>query len=365
MTYRTLTPGEPAPWFYQRSTAHPRYAFHTAAGSYVILCFFGSAADVESRRRLDAALRQRALFDDVRMAFFGISVDPADEESGRVQASPPGMQHFWDFDGSVSRLYGALPAEPCEDMRSAFRTRWVLLSPGLHVLAVLPFDREGGDLEQVTELLTRLPPVSHFVGSELHAPVLALPLVFDESLCRKLMEEHERHGGTFTGVMREQHGMTMAVDDPRHKVRSDHLLDDDTLCGQTRLQLARKVVPAVRLAYQFEATRVERYLVGCYDAASGGHFRAHRDNTTRGTAHRRFAISINLNDDFDGGELVFPEFGPKRYRPPAGSAIVFSCSLLHAVTPVRRGRRYAFLPFLHDERAEAIRDANHHFLAGH
>ncbi|MGO4843493.1 2OG-Fe(II) oxygenase, partial [Rhizobiaceae sp. 2RAB30] len=81
---------------------------------------------------------------------------------------------------------------------------------------------------------------------------------------------------------------------------------------------------------------------------NGGHFRAHRDNTTKGTAHRRFAVSINLNSDFDGGEVSFPEYGPRSFKPPVGGAVIFSCSLLHAVSPVTRGKRYAFLPFLYD-----------------
>ena len=34
---------------------------------------------------------------------------------------------------------------------------------------------------------------------------------------------------------------------------------------------------------------------------------AHRDNPTRGTAHRRFAVAINCNADVDGGEISFPE----------------------------------------------------------
>lgn len=43
--------------------------------------------------------------------------------------------------------------------------------------------------------------------------------------------------------------------------------------------------------------------------------------------------------------------------------MVFSCSLLHTVTPVTRGSRYAFLPFLYDEAAAKIREANAAFLA--
>jgi predicted 2-oxoglutarate/Fe(II)-dependent dioxygenase YbiX len=108
---------------------------------------------------------------------------------------------------------------------------------------------------------------------------------------------------------------------------------------------------------------MERYLVACYDAAHGGHFRAHRDNTTKGTAHRRFAVTINLNaDEFGGGELRFPEFGPRSYRAPTGGAVVFSCSLLHEALPVTSGRRYAFLPFLYDEAAARVRVANNPYL---
>jgi predicted 2-oxoglutarate/Fe(II)-dependent dioxygenase YbiX len=108
---------------------------------------------------------------------------------------------------------------------------------------------------------------------------------------------------------------------------------------------------------------MERYIVACYAAEHGGHFRAHRDNTTKGTAHRRFAASINLNDDFDGGEISFPEYGPRSFKPPVGGAVVFSCSLLHTVSRMTRGRRYAFLPFLYDEDAAKIRQANSAFLS--
>ena len=121
-------------------------------------------------------------------------------------------------------------------------------------------------------------------------------------------------------------------------------------------------MPEIAKAFQFRVTRIERYIVACYDAADGGHFRAHRDNTTKGTAHRRFAVTVNLNDGFDGGELWFPEFGPRRYRPPAGGAVVFSCSLLHEATRVTRGVRYATLPFLYDDAAARLRERNQAFF---
>jgi predicted 2-oxoglutarate/Fe(II)-dependent dioxygenase YbiX len=121
--------------------------------------------------------------------------------------------------------------------------------------------------------------------------------------------------------------------------------------------MLRRIVPEVQRAYQFNVGWVERYIVACYDAASKGHFAPHRDNTTKGTAHRRFAVSINLNDDYDGGYPDLPEFVRAQFKPPPGGACVFSCSLLHKATPVTKGKRYAFLPF-YDEAARAIRDAN-------
>jgi predicted 2-oxoglutarate/Fe(II)-dependent dioxygenase YbiX len=124
----------------------------------------------------------------------------------------------------------------------------------------------------------------------------------------------------------------------------------------------RRVVPEILKVHQFQVTRMERYIVSCYAAEDGGHFRAHRDNTTKGTAHRRFAVSINLNGDFDGGEVSFPEYGPRSFKAPPGGAVVFSCSLLHAVSQVTRGRRYAFLPFLYDDAAARIREENNRFL---
>ncbi len=135
-------------------------------------------------------------------------------------------------------------------------------------------------------------------------------------------------------------------------------IQNPEICRALSARVNRSLRPAISRAFNFDATRMERYIVACYDAAVGGHFRPHRDNTTKGTAHRRFAVTINLNDEFDGGELRFPEFGMRTYRAPPGGAIVFGCGLLHEATQVTKGRRYAFLPFLYDDAAAAERAAN-------
>ena len=68
---------------------------------------------------------------------------------------------------------------------------------------------------------------------------------------------------------------------------------------------------------------------------------AHRDDPTPATVHRRFTMSINLDaEGFQGGELRFREYGDQLYRTETGMAVIWSCTLLHAVLPVTAGRRF-------------------------
>jgi predicted 2-oxoglutarate/Fe(II)-dependent dioxygenase YbiX len=186
--------------------------------------------------------------------------------------------------------------------------------------------------------------------------------VFEPELCAHLVSLYEKHGGEESGFMREVDGKTVPIADSRHKRRADHTIEDEELKNTRQRRVIRRIVPEIKKVHQFDVTRMERYIVACYDSGNGGHFRAHRDNTTKGTAHRRFAVSINLNSDFDGGEVSFPEYGTQSFKPPVGGAVIFSCSLLHAVSPMTRGKRYAFLPFLYDDAAAKIREANNKFL---
>ena len=362
-TYIQLSPGDPAPWFHQRSFGNPRYAFDTAAGRYIVLCFFASAADAHSRAAVQAVLSRRGLFDDERASFFGVSLDPRDESEKRVADSYPGYRYFWDFDGTASRLYGVVPREaPPGSAQVTARRLWVVLDPTLRVLRVVPFADDRSDIPAVLAYLERLPPPARFAGFELQAPILVLPNVFEPEFCRQLIGLYEAHGGEESGFMREVGGKTVAAHDHGHKQRKDHVIEDQEVIGETQARFKRRIVPAILKAHQFKVSRMERYIVACYAAEDEAHFRAHRDNTTKGTAHRRFAVSVNLNDDFDGGEVSFPEYGPRGFKAPAGGAVVFSCSLLHAVSKVTRGRRFAFLSFLYDDEAARLREANAKFL---
>jgi predicted 2-oxoglutarate/Fe(II)-dependent dioxygenase YbiX len=182
------------------------------------------------------------------------------------------------------------------------------------------------------------------------APVLMLPGVLNAAVCRQLIETHaaDHHA---SGMLRQIDGQVVLRSDERIKRRHDHTLTAQPLVDAVVQALSRRVLPEIATAFQYTVTRLEGFKLVAYDAADAGCFRPHRDNTTPEARHRRFALTLALDDDFDGGCLRFPEHGQTLYRPPTGGAIVFSGSLLHEVTEVTRGRRHALLSFLWGDEA--------------
>ena len=352
-----LSAGDPLPWFTQDNTSSEEFQIQTTGGRYLLFAFFGSAADAGGQAMLTVAQRGRHFFDDLKIAFFGVSVSPDDQKA--VKQELPGIRHFWDFDGSVSRACGAVSL----DLSMAYRRLWMIVNPDLRIRAVMEATGEDAGVGAVLAALEALPALDQYNGFTAQAPILILPNVFDEERCKSLIKMYQDAGGRESGFMRDIDGKTVEVMDRSHKSRSDFIISDEELQQQIQTIFRRRVVPEIKKTHQFDVTRMERYLIGCYDAENGGHFNQHRDNTTKGTAHRRFAVSVNLNDDFDGGEVRFPEYGPRGYKAPPGGAVVFSCSLLHAVSPITRGKRFAFLPFLYDEAAARMREANAAHLA--
>lgn len=196
--------------------------------------------------------------------------------------------------------------------------------------------------EAVAVLAMKLYQATRPVVVEAKAPVLLLERVIESDLCLTLIEYWQRNE-KLRNTVGSNTGNVVNADVKR---RQDVQLDDAKLFVEVRDRLVRRVVPAMAQAFHARVNVIEAPLVGCYDAAVGGWFLRHRDNTSRHNAHRQFALTLNLNDDYDGGEVRFPEFGRELYRAVAGGAVVFSCSLLHEVAPVTRGRRFGLFTFL-------------------
>lgn len=359
-----LQVGDPAPLFRCASNINPNFDFSTTAGRYLVLSFFGSSSHAVGASLIQTFRAASDLFSDPDFYFFGISNDPADQEQAALRQMPVGMDIFWDLDRQVATLYQLLPGnggDGAADARSLQPVTF-LLDPGLHVVGIFATNDGRIQAESVLQVLRRLPKLGAPRPAQMQAPVLVIPNVFERDFCRRLIEGYQKDGGSESGFMVERDGKTERSYDHRHKRRSDWIITDRGLIETAQDRVRRRIIPEIAKAFAFKVTRMERHIVACYDQ-SGGYFRPHRDNTTKGTAHRRFAVTINLNaEDYTGGDLMFPEFGRAAYRAPTGGAVVFSCSLLHEALPVLRGQRYAYLPFLYDEAAAAIRQANNQHL---
>ena len=339
--------GDPVPWFGLPLIGEGSFNLQVAAGRWIVLSFLGSPANARMKEELAALLCDTRQFDEDRLVFYGVlTAPPADCEHYRALGSAA-IGFLADFDGMVSRQYGA-----------AGTPRTIVLDAMLRAVADIPWDFPEGHASAVRKVLASLPAVDDSAGVPLTAPALIVPRVFDFALCDFLISFYEKLGGKDSGFLLDSDGKTATVIDHRIKRRTDLTVAAPQLREVIRGQIVRRLLPAVERFFQFQATRMDRTIVSCYDSAVGGHFYRHRDNVNAGAQHRRFAISMNLNTDYDGCDLVFPEFGSRPYRAPHGGAIVFSCGALHQVTPVTRGRRYAFLAFLYGEADAALRETN-------
>ncbi|HEY0435091.1 MAG TPA: 2OG-Fe(II) oxygenase [Phenylobacterium sp.] len=342
-----LEPGEPAPFFAAATDGVDRYSLDVAAGRWIVLMIFGTLAEPNSYDNLHLAMTRGAMFDGTSAAFFGVSVDPADRtERGLVNAEP-GVRFFWDFDCAVARLYGVTDGV-------SLKPSLFLIDPAFRIAMAAPIEATAAVLDRLEAELAAAPRADETP----FAPVLTLPRILEPELCAELIGYYRAGKDMPSGFALDVGGRTVQQIDPRLKRRRDVMVGDEALVATLRERLETRLFPMVRRALGWQAEHIERYLICRYGAEDQGFFSRHRDDVTAGTAHRRFAVSLNLNDGFEGGDLMFPEFGPRAYRPPAGGATVFCCSLLHEATPVTRGERFVFVPFLYDEAGARLREAN-------
>ena len=79
----------------------------------------------------------------------------------------------------------------------------------------------------------------------------------------------------------------------------------------------------------------------------GEEFKAHYDGPTK--TGRSISPILYLNDNYEGGELEFVNFGLK-IKPKAGSLYLFPANYAytHIAHPVTNGTKYAIVTFFHD-----------------
>jgi peroxiredoxin len=249
-----------------------------------------------------------------------------------------------DRDGKVFAAYSA----GTRDQPST-----VVLRQNGHVHAVLKSEA-GGQAEAALSAVRGLAAERKAGLGIPHPPVLVVPDVLSAEDCRRLIQVYETRGKVFVEPGHGDDHMTtdykMRIPEYGRGDRIDHWIVDKDTAGFIDGRLGSRLFPEIRRAFQYPVTRRERMRIGCYTGSRGGEAHGHRDDSEAIAAHRRFAMSINLNsEEFEGGALRFAEYVDQQYRPATGAAIVFSSSILHEALEVRSGRRFVLLAFLFGE----------------
>ncbi len=248
--------GDPAPWFGAPLIGEGAFNLQVAAGRWIVLSFLGSPADPQADRELTKLLRDMQIFDEDRIVFCGIFTAPPQDATPYVAMSTPAISFLADYDGAISRSFGAdeLP-------------RTVVLDPMLRAIADIPWDHRRRPCRDGARVLQSLPAVDDSAGVPLTAPALIVPRVFDFELCDFLVQVYDKIGGKDSGFLFDRDGNTSTLVDHRLKRRNDLSILVPEVRETIRGQIVRRLVPAIERFFQFSATRMDRYIVACYDSA--------------------------------------------------------------------------------------------------
>lgn len=314
------------------------------SGNIHALVFLGDPSAEASRAAVEAFSARRddldALGVRVRLVVSGVA------------AGDMAFPVLTDTDGAASRMAGLTVAL---GKVTGGGPAVLVIAPNQHLSA-----RIGPDAGNPAEAaLATIGPMAERRRAGLvpvmHPPVLVVPDVFNDADCKRLINIYAMQGNEFVEPGHNQlQGRTtdckMRIPDYGRDDRIDHWVCSAETNNVIDGRIGPRLIPEIHRAFNYRVTRHERYRIACYEGAQKGSKHGHRDNTQPVVAHRRFAVTINLNsDEYEGAEIRFPEFSEAVYKPPAGAAIVFSCSLLHEVMPMRSGRRFALLAFLFGE----------------
>ncbi len=148
------------------------------------------------------------------------------------------------------------------------------------------------------------------------APVLMLPMVLDGEECGRLLAQIEASG----------------------RPRGTASIEDRVFGEHMSKVLLRRIGPEIEKAFSFDDISLESLALRWDDPASAADKgRAINDPAVEG---RPFHLIVDLDAaGYSDGEVSFPEFGPHRYQPGPGGAIIHAGTLLRNLAPVSAGRR--------------------------
>lgn len=334
-----LSVGDHAPVFVAARLDGRPFDFYAAVQGRPVVIFFTGSTGLE---KLSAEADVFAGIEDNAQIMTVVPGEPT-SVSAQIAAHPWPFETIADQDGMVTSGFA-------EHSACAVPAVYVL-DPNQRIAGIRTLDGDAKDERVWIDDIVRLATFQATPQTiERAAPALFIPRALEPEDCQWLIDLW-RGNDTETGHVALGASADKTLDvDKTMKRREDLIIRDAEMEMTIANRLMPRVVPEVSKIYHFENWRIEAFRVGRYTAEDAGFFHVHRDDSNPSTRHRKYAMTLNLNvEDYEGGDLRFPEYGPDLHRPPTGGAVIFSCSMLHEVLPVTKGERFVLLTFLTKE----------------
>ncbi len=199
----SLKPGDPVPWFEAQALAGTEHSLGVMAGRWIALFFGQELTDAAVTRTLaDIVASLGRFFNDDHVIFYGVLTAPPATAIAEhfAKASHRGLGFMTDYDGTLTKLYGA-----------SEKPYLVVIDPLLRAKKIFSLGTEGASSQDICAYLNHLPPVDDFAGIPLLAPALVIPNVFESEFCDFLVGLHQKNGGTDSGFMLDKDGKTQTI----------------------------------------------------------------------------------------------------------------------------------------------------------
>ena len=317
------------------------------SGKSLILVFINRLSDSE---QVDLLTTLAAKQQDLEAACIAVVAINSSSNAAKNLA----LKHACQFNGSMpGDATGAIFASYGLHKGFGPACRFVVLTTNRIVRAWFDDPADIDDLiNEITKRVTKKGTAMNDSWRTPHAPVLLIPNVLTAEECGAVIQSMIEQGpftvrkprtGEFEGDYK------IPVYEHNRQDRIDHIIKNKEMLAFLDDRISTRIIPAIKDAFAFDATKREDLHIAHYNGERSGNHMGHRDNVSQATAYRRFALSLNLNDNYDGGEVVFKEYDNSSYKSAPGSALVFSSSLLHEVEETTSGDRYTLISHFFNE----------------
>ena len=141
------------------------------------------------------------------------------------------------------------------------------------------------------------------------------------------------------------------VDKSKRNVKGYHL-NHETPTNLFYWNYIKKEIEKLFFFYKSKFSKIESSKINQIDLlkySPGGKHEIHVDHNTNNP--RSLSIIMNLNDDYEGGDLVFTdqkEKEIKRLKLKKGSIVFFPSNFMypHSIQPITKGTRYSIVAWL-------------------